>query len=421
MNTQLENKIYDTIVIGAGISGVSAAYHLKKYSPKADFLVLEGRDNFGGTWDLFKYPGIRADTDMHTMGFSFKPWNSKKFIADGPSIMGYLNETIEENSLKNIIKFNMHIESASWNSEDSLWELNVKNKKLNKLEVIRTKFIQMCAGYYSYESGHKPFFKGSEDFTGQIIHPQEWDSSIDYENKTVAVIGSGATAVTIVPEIAKKANHVTMIQRSPTYIVSYPSEYKILHLLNYISPKLAHKIIRLTNILRQRRIFKRARRSPKLVKDYILGLVRKELPDFDIFPKEILDEITTYSTPRGTYFDAYPLHILTTSWLAELQKASPDSKFHAERFRPNFVIDTDEEGLAELAWCGKKIQIGHSAVILCDIPTVRCSMTAHATDNLPKDPLVLRTIVKATDQNAGAYANIINDGEITVGDDINLV
>ena len=282
MNTQLENKIYDTIVVGAGISGVSAAYHLKKYSPKADFLVLEGRDNVGGTWDLFKYPGIRADTDMHTMGFSFKPWNSKKFIADGPSIMGYLNETIEENSLKNIIKFNMHIESASWNSEDSLWELNVKNKKLNKLEVIRTKFIQMCAGYYSYESGHKPFFKGSEDFTGQIIHPQEWDSSIDYENKRVAVIGSGATAVTIVPEIAKKANHVTMIQRSPTYIVSYPSEYKILHLLNYISPKLAHKIIRLTNILRQRRIFKRARRSPKLVKDYILGLVRKELPDFDI-------------------------------------------------------------------------------------------------------------------------------------------
>ena len=172
MNTQLENKIYDTIVVGAGISGVSAAYHLKKYSPKADFLVLEGIDNFGGTWDLFKYPGIRADTDMHTMGFSFKPWNSKKFIADGPSIMGYLNETIEENSLKNIIKFNMHIESASWNSEDSLWELNVKNKKLNKLEVIRTKFIQMCAGYYSYESGHKPFFKGSEDFTGQIIHPQ---------------------------------------------------------------------------------------------------------------------------------------------------------------------------------------------------------------------------------------------------------
>ena len=147
----------------------------------------------------------------------------------------------------------------------------------------------------------------------------------------------------------------------------------------------------------------------------------EELPDFDIFPKKILDEITTYSTPRGTYFDAYPLHILTTSWLAELQKASPDSKFHAERFRPNFVIDTDEEGLAELAWCGKKIQIGHSAVILCDIPTVRCSMTAHATDNLPKDPLVLRTIVKATDQNAGAYANIINDGEITVGDDINLV
>ena len=151
MNTQFQNKIYDTIVIGAGISGISAACHLKKYSPKANFLILEGRDNFGGTWDFFKYPGIRSDSDMHTLGFSFKPWNSRKFIADGPAIMGYLDETIEENNLKDLIKFNMHIESASWNSVDSLWELRINNKKLNKLEIIKTKFIQMCAGYYSYK------------------------------------------------------------------------------------------------------------------------------------------------------------------------------------------------------------------------------------------------------------------------------
>ena len=282
MNTQFQNKIYDTIVIGAGISGISAACHLKKYSPEANFLILEGRDNFGGTWDFFKYPGIRSDSDMHTLGFSFKPWNSRKFIADGPAIMGYLDETIEENNLKDLIKFNMHIESASWNSEDSVWELRINNKKLNKLETIKTKFIQMCAGYYSYKSGHKPIFKGSEDFVGQIIHPQEWNSSIDYENKKVAVIGSGATAVTLIPEIAKKASHVTMIQRSPTYIASAPSKYKILHLLNYISPKLGYKIIRFTNILRQRRIYRRAIRSPELVKNYLLDLVRDELPGFDI-------------------------------------------------------------------------------------------------------------------------------------------
>ncbi len=260
MNTQFQNKIYDTIVIGAGISGISAACHLKKYSPKANFLILEGRDNFGGTWDFFKYPGIRSDSDMHTLGFSFKPWNSRKFIADGPAIMGYLDETIEENNLKDLIN----------------------NKKLNKLETVKTKFIQMCAGYYSYKSGHKPIFKGSEDFVGQIIHPQEWNSSIDYENKKVAVIGSGATAVTLIPEIAKKASHVTMIQRSPTYIASAPSKYKILHLLNYISPKLGYKIIRFTNILRQRRIYRRAMRSPELVKNYLLDLVRDELPGFDI-------------------------------------------------------------------------------------------------------------------------------------------
>ena len=140
MNIQFQNKIYDTIVIGAGISGISAACHLKKYSPKANFLILEGRDNFGGTWDFFKYPGIRSDSDMHTLGFSFKPWNSRKFIADGPAIMGYLDETIKENNLKDLIKFNMHIESASWNSEDSVWELRINNKKLNKLETIKTKF-----------------------------------------------------------------------------------------------------------------------------------------------------------------------------------------------------------------------------------------------------------------------------------------
>ena len=254
MNTQFQNKIYDTIVIGAGISGISAACHLKKYSPKANFLILEGRDNFGGTWDFFKYPGIRSDSDMHTLGFSFKPWNSRKFIADGPAIMGYLDETIEENNLKDLIKFNMHIESASWNSEDSVWELRINNKKLNKLETIKTKFIQMCAGYYSYKSGHKPIFKGSEDFVGQIIHPQEWNSSIDYENKKVAVIGSGATAVTLIPEIAKKASHVTMIQRSPTYVVSRPSEDAINKFLRKFLPvKLTYFLIRWKNILFQTR------------------------------------------------------------------------------------------------------------------------------------------------------------------------
>ena len=282
MNVNTEDRIYDSIIVGAGISGVSAAYHLKTYCKGINFLVLEGRENFGGTWDFFKYPGIRSDSDMHTLGFSFKPWNSKKFIADAPSIMKYLDETIEENNLQEFIKFNMHIESASWDSKKSIWELTINNKNLDRLEVIKTKFIQMCAGYYSYANGHKPTFKGSDNFEGKIVHPQEWDNSINYENKKVSVIGSGATAVTLIPEIAKKASHVTMIQRSPTYIASVPSEYKFLHLLNYISPKLGYKIIRFTNILRQRNIYRRARKSPEIVKDYLLDLVKNELPDYDI-------------------------------------------------------------------------------------------------------------------------------------------
>jgi len=277
----MENE-FDVVVVGAGISGIGAGAHFNLKCPDQTYVILEGRESFGGTWDLFKYPGIRSDSDMHTLGYSFKPWVHKKSIANAPAIMEYLEETIDEYELHPHIRYNHHVETANWSPKEGKWIVSVTDKVNNKEIIFKGKLLYMCSGYYKYAHGYEPEFEGSENFEGQIIHPQKWSDEVEYENKEVVVIGSGATAVTIVPEIAKKANHVTMIQRSPTYIVSYPSEYKILHLLNYISPKLAHKIIRLTNILRQRRIFKRARRSPKLVKDYILGLVRKELPDFDI-------------------------------------------------------------------------------------------------------------------------------------------
>ena len=268
--------------MGAGISGIAAAYNLKKSCPTKSFLILEGRDNVGGTWDLFKYPGIRSDSDMHTLGYRFKPWIHDKSIADGPSILKYLKETIDENDLMQNIHLKNKVSSANWNTKKSIWELVVKEE--GKIKKITCNFLFLCGGYYSYTKPHMPFFKNQEKFNGQIIHPQFWNEKIDYKNKKIAVIGSGATAVTIVPEIAKKAEHVVMIQRSPTYVVSRPSEDAINKFLRKFLPvKLTYFLIRWKNILFQSWTFFIARKYPEATKNRILDMIRDELgADYDV-------------------------------------------------------------------------------------------------------------------------------------------
>ena len=272
----------NVIIVGAGISGIAAGYNLKKSCKNKSFSILEGRENIGGTWDLFKYPGIRSDSDMHTLGFRFKPWIHDKSIADGPSIMEYLHETVNENELDENILLSHKVTSANWNSENSIWELevNFNNKKIN----MTCNFLFLCGGYYSYTKPHKPDFKNQDNFKGQIIHPQFWDDSIEYENKKIAVIGSGATAITIVPAIAQKANHVFMIQRSPTYVVSGPSEDSINKFLRKILPvKFTYFLIRWKNILWQSFTFFMARKYPERTKNKILDLARNELgSNYDI-------------------------------------------------------------------------------------------------------------------------------------------
>ena len=266
----------NVIIVGAGISGIAAGYNLKKSCPNKSFSILEGRENIGGTWDLFKYPGIRSDSDMHTLGFRFKPWIHDKSIADGPSIMEYLHETVNENELNNNILLNHKVISANWNSDSSIWELEVNFN--NEIKHITCNFLFLCGGYYSYTKPHMPNFKNQNNFKGQIIHPQFWDDSIGYENKKIAVIGSGATAITIVPAIAKKANHVFMIQRSPTYVVSGPSEDAINKFLRKILPvKVTYFLIRWKNILWQSFTFFMARKYPERTKNKILDLARNEL------------------------------------------------------------------------------------------------------------------------------------------------
>ena len=266
----------DVIVVGAGISGIAAGYNLKKSCSNKSFTILEGRDSIGGTWDLFKYPGIRSDSDMHTLGFRFKPWIHDKSIADGPSIMEYLHETVDEYNLKENILLNHKVSSANWNSEKSLWELEiVENESSHHMTC---NFLFLCGGYYSYTKPHMPDFKNQENFQGEIVHPQFWNESLDYENKKIVVIGSGATAVTIVPAIARKAEHVVMLQRSPTYVVSGPSEDAINKFLRRIFPtKFTYFLIRWKNILFQSFTFFMARKYPERTKNKILDLAKNEI------------------------------------------------------------------------------------------------------------------------------------------------
>ena len=272
----------NVIVIGAGISGIAAGYNLRKSCPNKSFAILEGRKSLGGTCDLFRYPGIRSDSDMHTLGYRFKPWIHDKSIADGPSILEYLNETVDENNLREDILLNHKVNSANWNSDKSIWELEIKNK--DRLVNTTCDFLFLCGGYFSYSKPHMPSFINQEKFEGQIIHPQFWNDQLDYINKKVVVIGSGATAITLVPAIAEKAKHVVMLQRSPSYVVSRPSEDAINKFLRKFLPiKLTYFLIRWKNILWQSYTFFLARKFPNKIKQGILDLLKNELgSDFDI-------------------------------------------------------------------------------------------------------------------------------------------
>jgi monooxygenase len=272
----------DIIVVGAGISGIAAAYNLQKSCPNKSFAILEGRSALGGTWDLFKYPGIRSDSDMHTLGFRFKPWIHKKSIADASSILEYLNETVDEYDIRDKIVFNQKVTAANWLSDKSLWELSVvdEDQKIS----MTCNFLFLCGGYYSYDKPYMPKFPEQDRFEGQVIHPQFWDESLDYSNKKVIVIGSGATAVTLVPAIAKNAAHVTMLQRSPSYVVSAPGEDSWSQALNKIFPiRLTYFLIRWKNIFRTSLGFYLSRKYPERVKDRLINLVREELGnDYDV-------------------------------------------------------------------------------------------------------------------------------------------
>ncbi len=286
-------EYFDVLIVGAGISGIDAACHLQKEWQKQcldkSYVIMEARDAIGGTWDLFRYPGVRSDSDMYTLGFGFKPWNESKSIAHGDTILRYVRETAEEHGICKHIRYQHKLLAASWSTAGQRWTVTVAH---GQAEIqVQCNFLLMCAGYYDYGNPHTPEIPGLHDFAGELVHPQHWPEELDYKNKHVIVVGSGATAMTLVPAIAEDAASVTMVQRSPTYVVSRPSQDYIADKLRMFLPaKLAYSITRFKNVLMQRFMYYKTRTEPEKIKRKLLSGVRHALgPGYDI---------ATHFTPR---------------------------------------------------------------------------------------------------------------------------
>jgi len=273
---------FDVLIIGAGLSGVDAAWHLKKNSPKRTYVILENRERIGGTWDLFRYPGIRSDSDMLTMGYSFRPWTHPSAISPGGAIRDYITDTAKDAGIDKNIRFRHKVVSAAWDTNTARWTVEAKKRDANgKEETVQltANFLFSAAGYYKYDAGYTPEFKGTDSFKGKIVHPQHWPEDLDYAGKRVVVIGSGATAVTLVPNLAKTAAHVTMLQRSPTYYVSRPEKDATANFLRkYLPASWAYAIPRWRNIVLQRFFYNRARTKPEQVKQFLIKGVSDLLP-----------------------------------------------------------------------------------------------------------------------------------------------
>lgn len=270
----------DVLIVGAGLSGIGAAARLSMSCPRKSFLILEGREAIGGTWDLFRYPGVRSDSDMFTLGYRFRPWTDPKAIADAPAILKYIKETADEFGVDKKIRFGHYVKRASWSTDKAEWTVNVEKRSDGSTFTFTCNFLYLCTGYYDYESGYTPDFAGVDRFKGTIIHPQKWPENLDYTGKRVVVIGSGATAVTLVPAMAEKAGHVTMLQRSPTYIVAMPSEDRIANFLRRILPsRAAYALSRWKNILFAMFFYILSRRRPDTMKRIVAKGVREELGD----------------------------------------------------------------------------------------------------------------------------------------------
>jgi cyclohexanone monooxygenase len=294
--SQPEADILDVLIVGAGLSGIGAARRLQRRCPGKSYAIVEARDSIGGTWDLFRYPGVRSDSDMYTLGYDFKPWTDARAIADGATILRYIRETAQEGGITQHIRFGLRVRSAEWSSRDACWTVTAERAGGGESLTFRARFLFMCSGYYSYAEGHRPEFAGEADYRGTVLQPQFWPENLDYSGKRVVVIGSGATAVTLVPEMAKTAAHVTMLQRSPTYVVTRPSIDQVaLWLKRRLPGGAAYRLARWKNVLLTMFFYQLARRRPEQMKKHIIEMARTQVgPEFDV---------DTHFTPRYKPWD----------------------------------------------------------------------------------------------------------------------
>ena len=269
----------DVLIVGAGLSGIGAARHLQEAFPARSYAILEAREDLGGTWDLFRYPGIRSDSDMHTLGYRFKPWTGAKAIVDGSSVLDYVRQTAQENGIERRIRFRHRALRAEWSSEQARWTVEAERADSAETARISCDYLWVCSGYYNYEQGYAPEFEGAERFTGPIVHPQHWPEDLDYAGKRVVVIGSGATAVTLVPAMAEQAAQVTMLQRSPTYIATLPAEDPLANRLRRVLPERSvYAVVRWKNVLLQTLVYQISRRRPDAIRQMIRRGVQRSLP-----------------------------------------------------------------------------------------------------------------------------------------------
>jgi cation diffusion facilitator CzcD-associated flavoprotein CzcO len=292
----MNTEYFDVVIVGAGLSGIGIAYHLQKRNPGLRYCLLERRAVSGGTWDLFRYPGIRSDSDMRTYGYSFKPWNASRIIAEGNEILRYIRETAAEHGIERHIRYQRQLQRAAWSSTQAAWSLEVAHSDSGDSEQIRCNFLIMAAGYYDYEAGYTPEFPGHEQFRGPIIHPQDWPEKLDYRDKRIVVIGSGATAVSLIPPLAAQAAHVTMLQRSPSYVMALPAVDPFAETLGRFLPEEpTYRLTRWKNIAVQQGIYWLTRIQPQRMRTFFIRQMQAELgPDFDV---------ATHFSPRYNPWD----------------------------------------------------------------------------------------------------------------------
>jgi monooxygenase len=274
----------DVLIVGAGLSGIGAAHHLQERCPGKSYAIFEARERIGGTWDLFRYPGIRSDSDMHTLGYRFRPWTEAKSIADGDSILRYVRDTARDGDIERHVRFRHRVVGAEWSSAEARWTVEAERTDTGATVTISCDFLFMNSGYYRYEEGYAPEFPGRDRFEGEVVHPQHWPEDLDYAGKRVVVIGSGATAMTLVPALAKEAARVTMLQRSPTYVISMPGEDGIANRLRAVLPdRVVYPLVRWKNVILQGIFYRLSRRRPELIKRWLRrGAVRRLPPGYDV-------------------------------------------------------------------------------------------------------------------------------------------